>query len=32
LAAEAFRARVDAEYPGNGYIDAPITRWIEVPE
>ena len=29
-AAEAFRARVDAQNPGNGYLDEPITRWVEV--
>ena len=29
-AAEAFRARVDAQNPGNGYLGEPITRWVEV--
>lgn len=29
-AAEAFRARVDAQNPGNGYLDESITRWVEV--
>ena len=28
--AEAFRAQLDANHPGNGYLDTPITHWREV--
>ena len=28
--AETFRAQVDANYPGRGYLDTPITHWREV--
>lgn len=28
--AEAFRAQLDANYPGRGYLDMPITHWREV--
>ncbi len=28
--AEAFRAAMDATNPGNGYLDRPITHWVEV--
>lgn len=29
-AAEKFRGDVDRANPGNGYLDEPITRWVEV--
>lgn len=29
-AAEKFRADVDASNPGKGYLDHPITKWVEV--
>ena len=28
--AEKFRAAVDRANPGKGYLDEPITRWVEV--
>ena len=28
--AATFRAQVDANYPGRGYLDTPITHWREV--
>lgn len=28
--AEAFRAQVDEQYPGNGHLDTPIVHWREV--
>ena len=28
--AEAFRAQVDANHPGRGHLDTPITHWREV--